>query len=309
MLRDTITTTIDGVTTTQTLDFRYDESGHPYELIRTVGETTTSYYYITNLQGDVMHLVDGDGTAVASYTYDPYGNILTATGDLAEVNPLRYRGYYYDGETGIYYVSSRYYDSEIRRFVNADVFVSTGQSFLGYNMFAYCRNNPICRRDISGTADVEIFDDDPDLLDDDKVFAGGKTGGKSGLLGKGFDGGHKSGSSSTPKTLYHYTNEKGMTGIVETKKLNPSLKANNPNDCFYGEGQYLSDIVPGTKSPAQLSRSFIYNPFQGAKYAYYVEIDVTDLDVVYGRDNVFVIFNQESLDLMNRIVSYGKVGD
>ena len=100
-----------------------------------------------------------------------------------------------------------------------------------------------------------------------------------------------------------------MNGIVESKKLNPSLKANNPKDCFYGEGQYLSDIVPGTKSPAQLSRSFIHNPFQGAKYAYYVEIDVTDLDVVYGRDNVFVILNQEPLDLMDRIVSYGKVGD
>lgn len=96
-----------------------------------------------------------------------------------------------------------------------------------------------------------------------------------------------------------------MTGIVESKKLNPSLKANNPNDCFYGEGQYLSDIVPGTKSPAKLSRSFIHNPFQGAEYDYYVEIDVTDLDVVYGRDNVFVILNQEPLDLMDRIVYYG----
>ena len=72
---------------------------------------------------------------------------------------------------------------------------------------------------------------------------------------------------------------------------------------------YETIIVPGTKSPAQLSRSFIHNPFQGAKYAYYVEIDVTDLDVVYGRDNVFVILNQEPLDLMDRIVSYGKVGD
>ena len=119
----------------------------------------------------------------------------------------------------------------------------------------------------------------------------------------------QSGGFSTAKTLYHYTNEKGMTGIVGSKKLNPSLKANNPNDCFYGEGQYLSDIVPGTKSPAQLSRSFIHNPFQGEKYAYYVEIDVSDLDVVYGRDNVFVILNQEPLDLANRIVSYGKVGD
>ena len=120
---------------------------------------------------------------------------------------------------------------------------------------------------------------------------------------------YEGGRDSKPKTLYHYTNEKGMTGIVDSQKLNPSLKANNPNDCFYGEGQYLSDIVPGTKTPAQLSRRFIHNPFQGAKYSYYVEIDITDLDVVYGRDNVFVILNQESLDLTDKIVSYGKVGN
>ena len=158
LLRDNITTTVDGTTTTQTLDFRYDESGHPYELIRTVGETTTSYYYITNLQGDVMHLVDGDGATVASYTYDPYGNILTATGDLAEVNPLRYRGYYYDGETGFYYLQSRYYDAEIERFINADSYLSTGQSFLGYNTFAYCGNNPIVHKDSSGNAAETVFD-------------------------------------------------------------------------------------------------------------------------------------------------------
>ncbi len=98
-----------------------------------------------------------------------------------------------------------------------------------------------------------------------------------------------------------------MDGILESGKLNPSLKANNPNDCFYGEGQYLSDIIPGTKTPAQLSRNFINNPFQGKKYSYYVGIDVSDLEVKYGRDNVFVIINQNPLDLTNRIISYGEV--
>lgn len=78
---------------------------------------------------------------------------------------------------------------------------------------------------------------------------------------------------------------------------------------FMVRGQYLSDIVPGTKTPAQLSRKFINNPFQGNKYSHYVEIDVIDLDVTFGRDNVFVILNQESLELTNRIVSFGKVGD
>lgn len=82
-----------------------------------------------------------------------------------------------------------------------------------------------------------------------------------------------------------------MNGIVDSRKLNPSLKANNSNDCFYGKAQYLSDIVPNTKTPAQLSRNFINNAFQGNKYSHYVEIDVTDLEVTLGRNNVFVILN------------------
>jgi RHS repeat-associated protein len=60
-----------------------------------------------------MSIVDETGTPVATYEYDPYGNIVTATGTLAEVNPLRYRGYYFDSESGLYYLQSRYYDPEI----------------------------------------------------------------------------------------------------------------------------------------------------------------------------------------------------
>ncbi|WP_371861562.1 HYD1 signature containing ADP-ribosyltransferase family protein [Pseudoduganella armeniaca] len=86
-----------------------------------------------------------------------------------------------------------------------------------------------------------------------------------------------------PPRLYHYTNELGMRGIVDSKRLNPSLKSINPNDVRYGHGQYLSDIVPGSKTPAQLSKAFINNPFQGARYSHFVEIDVTTLNVVQGR--------------------------
>ena len=112
---------------------------------------------------------------------------------------------------------------------------------------------------------------------------------------------------SKTKTLYHYTNEEGMYGIIDSGELNPSLKANNPKDARFGNGQYLSDIIPGTKTPAQLSRSFIGNPFQGTKYEFYVEIDVTGLIVNYGRENVYVINGNTPLDVSNRIVSYGKV--
>ena len=69
---------------------------------------------------------------------------------MAEINPIRYRGYYYDNETGLYYLQSRYYDPVIGRFLNADDYASTGKDFIGYNMFAYCNNNPIMHRDSSG---------------------------------------------------------------------------------------------------------------------------------------------------------------
>jgi len=109
------------------------------------------------------------------------------------------------------------------------------------------------------------------------------------------------------KTLYHYTNEKGLTGILESKNLWASTKAINPKDVRYGNGQYLSDIIPGTKTPNQLSREFLGHPFQGQKYTHYVEIDVTGLDVVPGRPGVLVILNDSSLDILDRIISNGIV--
>ena len=130
------------------LDFSYDANGYPYAL----KYNGTTYYYITNLQGDVMYLVDGTGATVASYEYDPYGNILSATGEMAEINPLRYRGYYYDAELEMYYLQSRYYDPMMGRFINADDVALLGVSgtALGYNLFAYCENNPVNHVDMTG---------------------------------------------------------------------------------------------------------------------------------------------------------------
>ena len=106
-----------------------------------------------------MKLVNASGTAVATYTYDAWGNVLSATGTLASVNPLRYRGYYYDEETKLYYLQSRYYDPAIGRFINADGYVSSGQGFVGCNMFAYCNNNPVIFSDPSGElVSVDILD-------------------------------------------------------------------------------------------------------------------------------------------------------
>ena len=132
------------------LKFGYDANGSPMYL----QFNNSRYFYATNAQGDVMALVHTSGTAVVEYTYDAWGNILTTTGSMAgtlgQINPLRYRGYVYDAETGLYYLQSRYYDPAVGRFVNADILVSTGQGILGNNMFAYCNNNPVMYCDPTG---------------------------------------------------------------------------------------------------------------------------------------------------------------
>ena len=154
VMRETVTT---NQTVTAVMDFVYDESGKPFALNYSTngGSSFTTYYYVLNLQGDVVKLVTASGTEAASYAYDAWGNLLSATGSMAYTNPLRYRGYYHDAETRFYYLQSRYYDPATRRFINADVYASTGQGFVGTNMFAYCNNNPAIFVDNGGTVGEE----------------------------------------------------------------------------------------------------------------------------------------------------------
>jgi len=155
------------------MDFCYDESGRPFSVAysKNGGESFTTYFYATNAQGDVeglFRVLLNDDTGeyeqkwYGRYTYDAWGNvtITNASGgtasatSLAVRNPLRYRGYYYDSETGFYYLRARYYDPANHRFINADVpEVATTEldSFLQYNLFAYCLNNPVNMTDDSGS--------------------------------------------------------------------------------------------------------------------------------------------------------------
>ena len=114
------------------------------------------YYYLYNLQGDVIALCDASSKQiVAKYSYNAWGKLLTkenlGTGTIADINPFRYRGYYYDSETRLYYVSSRYYDPEIGRWINADgELAGTGGDVRGYNLFVYSFNNPVNMEDPTG---------------------------------------------------------------------------------------------------------------------------------------------------------------
>jgi RHS repeat-associated protein len=112
------------------------------------------YYYIRNVQSDIIGLFDKTGTQIVSYTYDTWGKLISTTGSLASTvgvkNPYLYRGYRYDTETGLYYLQSRYYNPEWGRFINADGIIGQTGQLLGHNLFAYCGNNPINNQDKSG---------------------------------------------------------------------------------------------------------------------------------------------------------------
>ncbi len=138
--------------TEKIVGFTYDATGSPL----TMTYDGATYYYITNMQGDVVGLLNDVGTRIISYQYTAYGQgrYISHEPDLAAilstVNPIGYRGYIMDVGTATYYCQSRYYDPAIGRFLNADTYPATGQGLTGNNMFAYCGNNPVNRLDDEG---------------------------------------------------------------------------------------------------------------------------------------------------------------
>ena len=132
--------------------YYYDENGSPIGM----NYEGKDYYFQKNILGDIEAIYQGS-TKVVQYVYDAWGNVLSVTGTLASTigqeNPFRYRGYYYDTETGLYYLQSRYYDPQVGRFISADdvsVMSLDQDNLIQYNLYAYCLNNPVNRFDESG---------------------------------------------------------------------------------------------------------------------------------------------------------------
>ena len=116
----------------------------------------TRYNYVRNAQNDIVGLIDSTGKRVVYYKYDSWGRAVNISGTMAatvgQKNPFRYRGYYFDAESGMYYLQSRYYDPEIRRFISADDYglLSASNTVYDKNLYIYCENNPIVRKDSNG---------------------------------------------------------------------------------------------------------------------------------------------------------------
>ena len=139
------------------MDFLYDEKGTPFAF----EYQGKMYFYQTSLQGDIIGIVDSEGSQVVVYRYDAWGEVLVSSDasgfGLAQINPLRYRGYYYDQETGLYYLQTRYYDPKVRRFLNADdasVLTKDPEQLTEKNLYAYCDDNPVMYRDDTGMFDI-----------------------------------------------------------------------------------------------------------------------------------------------------------
>ena len=139
------------------LVFLYDDKGTPYGMFTVLDGVQQYFFYLYNAQGDVIAIIDDYAERVVNYEYSAWGELLSVTGSKADtvgtLNPFRYRGYCYDTETGLYYVSSRYYDPAVGRWINADTtdILSLTYHHPGqYNLFSYCNNNPANDRDDDG---------------------------------------------------------------------------------------------------------------------------------------------------------------
>ena len=140
----------------------YDADGNPSGIRYKNGDSINDYYFVCNWRGDVIQIYNASGTLVGSYTYDAWGRVTenatsADTENITETNPIRYRGYYYDTETRLYYLKSRYYDPAVKRFLNVDGLVSTSVEDAAKNMYAYCLNNPVIYADPDGKMTVEAL--------------------------------------------------------------------------------------------------------------------------------------------------------
>ncbi|MNO31387.1 tRNA3(Ser)-specific nuclease WapA precursor [compost metagenome] len=313
-------------------------------LVKKDKKASKDYYYLYNGHGDVVQIVDTSGAVINNYTYDEWGNITSQVEGTS--NSFKYTGEVYDAESGLYYLRARYYDPSMGRFLNEDTVEGQINNPLTQNLYTYVGNNPLKYTDPSGkcfwdacilegaaaaalvegaifvigassiliwnhsnAAPVEVPRTDAPKL---TVIQGGKNNKSNSnqtrplappvAQPKGKD-------DSTNKEriiLYHYTDEAGYNGILDTRKINPSIEGGRRGDARYGSGVYLTDIAPNSMSYEDLSAKLYGKNNKRISYTYYyIAIDVTDLALKYGRENVYAHLTTTPLDISNRLVNAG----
>lgn len=215
--------------------FFYDSTGARIG----VQQGNVTAYYMYNLQGDVVGLADAaTGKIIAKSLYDACGKCVSVENadgyTIGTANPFRYRGYYYDTETGFYYVTSRYYDPEICRFINADGQING--NFLGMNLFAYCENNPVNNLDPRGESALGVA-----------VVAAVLLCLLSGCSSKDAKAPNGYISYGRTKDVRCYSYALSYLGLSDMGKINPgtySFRINNTTNYNYGSSTFtINDIA------------------------------------------------------------------
>ena len=142
--------------------FGYDENQELSSITIKEGTNESRYYYLKDILGNVIGLINENGEVVVRYSYRAYGRTISITGTLAStvgnLNPFRYKGYYYDNETKLYFVSSRYYCPELCRWISPDsIEYLDPESINGLNLYAYCGNDPVNRFDPTGHIAISLI--------------------------------------------------------------------------------------------------------------------------------------------------------
>mgnify|MGYP000100833980 FL=1 len=224
------------------------------------------YWYQKNMQGDVVRILNSYGRVVAIYTYDAWGKILQITDGsgndvsgnpdhIANINPFRYRGYYYDVETGWYYLNSRYYDPTVGRFLSPDTILGANGGLQGYNLFAYCNNNPVMFADATGYALHRANTAYAILETDGRAYIGVCM--NSVTISKAIEETLKSFEEEQPKRS-RYQNSDGSYSLYDNKRFDPdktfreqiaAFDASPPNwnlkDRNVGLGSLEADLYSG----------------------------------------------------------------
>lgn len=143
------------------LEFIYDTQGLA-GVVDNSDSTAKTYFYRKDAQGNIVALLDRNGAVVVKYVYNawgehkvlnPDGTENTSASFIGNVNPFRYRGYYYDTALKLYYLVTRYYDPVVGRFISQDALdYADPETINGLNLYAYCGNNPVMRIDENGNA-------------------------------------------------------------------------------------------------------------------------------------------------------------
>ena len=200
------------------------------------------YYYMKNNQDDIIGILDSNYNVVARYKYDSWGNIISVTDEnnndvsnnnehIANINPYRYRSYYYDKETKLYYLNSRYYNPKWGRFINVDGIV--GGNVINGNLYSYCENDPINKVDQNGNISLKT------VIKKAKKFVNNKV---------------KKVIEKTRSIIKIISNVGSIFFPTASKFFNDSLQSNPGNICYGPNSSYASQLKDSSILKRELNK-------------------------------------------------------